>query len=221
MDDYPKSGFIEHLIKINKLDECDFDHLVFFSQMMFRSMGKWWNGGGVRPVPHEGLDLCFFVNSQNDKFRLDETTDVPLIYDGIIVQVMDDYLGKTVIVSHHPDGKTQSSLLTIYGHVFPDDNLRVGDKINEGDVFATISGVDNRQTTLLPHLHISLARPDMLPPADQLTWELLNKIDRSVFINPIDVLCLNHTIMEYDKTVDLAKTFCKCSLAHKKFLRGF
>lgn len=209
--DYPKSAFIEYLININKLDECGLDQFVFFPGMMFRSMEKWWNGGGARPVPHEGLDLCFFVNSQNIKFRLDETIKVPMMYDGIIVRVMDDYLGKTVIAKHQTDDKKQTSFLTIYGHVYPDDGLQIGVELNEGDVFCSISGIDNRKTQLVPHLHISLARPDMLPPADQLTWALLNKIDRSVFINPIDVLCLNHTIMEYDKTVDLAKAFCKCS----------
>jgi len=208
--DYPKSGFIAHLININKLDEWDLDHFVFFPGMMFRSMEKWWNGG-KRRFPHEGLDLCFFVNSQNIKFRLDETIKVPMMYDGIIVNVMDDYLGKTVIAKHQTDDKIQTSFLTIYGHVYPDDSLQIGDEINEGDMFAAISGIENRQTQLLPHLHISLARSDMLPLADQLTWELLNKIDRSVFIDPIDVLLLNHTIMEYDETVDLSKTFRKCS----------
>jgi hypothetical protein len=210
-DDHPKSKFIEHLININKLDEYDLAHFVFFTGMMFRSMEKWWDGGGKRRVPHEGLDLCFFVNTRNDKFRLDETIKVPMMYDGRIAHVMDDYLGKTVIAKHQTVDKPQSSFLTIYGHVDPDDNLQVGVELNEGEVLASIAGIDNRQTSLLPHLHISLARPDMLPPSDRLTWEKLNKIDRSVFIDPVDCLCTNYTIMEYDKTVDLSKTFRKCS----------
>jgi len=56
----------------------------------------------------------------------------------------------------------------------------------------------------------------MLPPADQLTWALLNKFDRSIFIDPADVLCLNNTVMEYDETVDLSKTFRKCSFPKKQ-----
>lgn len=185
---------------------------------MFGSERKWWGTKGMRGSMHEGLDLCFFENSRHEYFRLDETVKVPMLYDGRVEHITDDFLGKTVIASHCFDDPDQPSLLSLYGHLNPDKNLKIGDRIKEGQGFARIAGfkkriagLKNRKKILLPHLHISLAKPDLLPPVTHLEWELLNTVDGSVFIDPLNAIFPQYTIIEYNDGVDVSKLFSECS----------
>ena len=230
MNHLPKSEFISHLVRINKLNACDFARFIFFQGMMFGSEKKWWGTKGLRGSLHEGLDLCFFENACHEYFRLDETVKVPMLYDGRVEHITDDFLGKTVITSHFFDDPDQPSLLSLYGHLNPDKNLKIGDEIKEGQVFARISGfkkqiagfkkriagLENSKKSLLPHLHISLARPEMLPPATHLEWEFLNSVDRSVFIDPLNVISPQYTIIEYDDGLDVSKLFVCVSSRMKR-----
>jgi len=218
MKHLPKSDFISHLIRINKLNACDFARFIFFAGMMFGSKKKWWGAKGFRESLHEGLDLCFFENTRHEYFRMDETVKVPMLYDGRVEHITDDFLGKTVIASHCFDDTGQPSLLTLYGHLNPDKNLKIGDVIKEGQVFARIAGFkkqiagrENRKKLLLPHLHISLARPEKLPPAAHLEWALLNTVDRDVFIDPLNVISAEYTVFEYDDEMDVSKMFKRYS----------
>ena len=207
---FPKSTFIDALIQKNRLRALDFDRFVFFSGMLFGSEKKWWGKPGQRSYSHEGLDLCFFENAQKEKFRLDETTDVPMLYDGRVAHITDDFLGKTVIASHCFDGSGQPAILSLFGHLNPDKNIRIGDEIKQGQVFAKIAGLKNQKQLLLPHLHISLAKPGMLPPPDRLEWEFLNTVDRSVFIDPMDAILPEYRVIEYDDTLYVAQKFARC-----------
>jgi len=211
MPHIPKSKFVSHLIRINKLDACGFDRFVFFQGMMFGSEKKWWGKKGVRGSSHEGLDLCFFASMHNENFRLDETVKIPMLYDGMVEHITDDFLGKTVITRHCFDGEDKLTLLSLYGHLNPDKNLQIGDEIKEGQVFAKIKGFENQSKILLPHLHISLAKPDLLPPANRLEWEFLNTVDQNVFVDPFNAISPNYTVIEYDDGVDLSKVFKRCS----------
>ncbi len=207
----PKSKFVTHLTRSNKLDACDFNRFIFFQGMLFGSTKKWWGTKGFRGSSHEGLDLCFFVSSRNENYRLDETIAVPMLYDGRVEHVTDDFLGKTVITRHSFPDDNELSLLSLYGHLNPDNNLKIGDEVKAGEIFARISGFENRPKALLPHLHISLAKPHLLPPVNRLEWNFLNKADRSVFIDPLKVIATEYSIVEYDDNLDLSKMFSKCS----------
>jgi peptidase M23-like protein len=211
MPHIPKSEFVSHLIRINKFDACGFDRFVFFHGMMFGSEKKWWGKKGLRGSTHEGLDLCFFQSRQKKNFRMDETTDVPMIYDGRVEHITKDLLGKTVITRHCFKDPGQSEILSLYGHLNPDKNLKVGDKLIEGQVFAKIAGFGNQKKILQPHVHISLVKPDLLPPAESLEWEFLNTVDRDVFIDPLDAISPQYTVIEYDDGMDVSKIFARCS----------
>ena len=214
MKHLPKSEFVSYLIKENQLNACDFDRFIFFYAMLFGSKKKWWGAAGHRESSHEGLDLCFFANTRHEYFRLDETIKIPMLYDGRVEHITDDFLGKTIITRHYFPGHNELSLFSLYGHLNPDKNLKIGDEIKAGKIFARIAGLENRQKVLLPHLHISLAKPEMLPPANYLEWEFLNTVDRAVFIDPLKAIFSRYTIIEYDDEVDLAKLFPKRSHAN-------
>lgn len=207
---FPKSIFTDALIQKNRLRTFDFERFVFFSGMLFGSEKKWWGKPGRRRFSHEGLDICFFESTQKEKFRLDETTDVPMLYDGRVEHITEDFLGKTVIASHCFDGSGQPAVLSLFGHLNPDKNIRIGDKITQGRIFAKIAGIKKHKQILLPHLHISLAKPDMLPPPDRLEWEFLNTVDRCVFIDPMEAIAPEYRVIEYNETPDSAERFIRC-----------
>jgi len=207
----PPSNLIIRLADINHLRVLGFERFVFFPGMLFNSLEKWWGSSGLRAASHEGLDLCFFSGESGAKFRLDETVQVPMVYDGIIAHIMDDFLGKTVVTRHDFGDSGNAPVLSLYGHVHPDPHLKVGDLICQGDVFASIADVEGRSKLLPPHLHISLAKARMLPPAEQLTWEMLNQADRSVFIDPMNVLDANYSVIPYDKATNFFKLYIKIS----------
>ncbi len=207
---FPKSIFIDALIQKNRLRTFDFERFVFFSGMLFGSEKKWWGKPGRRSSSHEGLDICFFESSGRQCFRLDETTDVPMLYDGRVEHITDDFLGKTVIASHCFDGSGQPAILSLFGHLDPDKNIRIGDEITQGQVFAKIAGLKTKKQILLPHLHISLAKPGRLPPPDRLEWAFLNTVDRGVFIDPMGVILPEYRVIEYDNPPDPAEKFTRC-----------
>lgn len=212
----PKSGFVNDLIRCNQLHLCDFDCFLFFQGMLFNSDRKWWGQKGGRRSLHEGIDVCFFESRRGQYFRLDESTDVPMIYDGRVEHITDDFLGKTVIARHFSDlegipGADQPACLSLYGHLNPDKNLRVGDELKHGQVFAKIAGVGKKKQLLPPHLHLSLANPHLLPPAHKLEWEFLNTVDRKIFFDPIDILIPRFKMIEYRETMDLYQQFVPCN----------
>ena len=217
----PESSLLDSLVCKNHLDRCGFFRFVFFDGMLFGSDQKWWGKKGRRRFPHEGLDLCFFEDHRGNSFRLDASVTVPMLYDGQVEHITDDFLGKTVISSHVIDarvfgdndraGTGKISVLSLYGHLRLDKELRIGDAIKQDEIFASIAAIDNPKKKLLPHLHISLARPEMLPPAHQIEWALLNTADRSVFMNPFDALRPAYRVTAYDEALNLSQKYVPCS----------
>ncbi|MDO9264236.1 MAG: hypothetical protein Q7U02_09745 [Desulfosalsimonadaceae bacterium] len=207
----PPSDFISRLVDINHLAALGFERFIFFPGMLFNSMEKWWGRSGLRPASHEGLDLCFFAGKGGAKFRLDETVRVPMVYDGIIAHMMDDFLGKTVVTRHDFGNAGNGPVLSLYGHVHPDPHLKIGDRICRGDVFASIADTFGRSRLLPPHLHISFAKAWMLPQAGELTWEMLNRADRAVFIDPMNALGADYSVIYYDGAVNLFESYQKFS----------
>lgn len=58
----------------------------------------WWGDCGERDNPHEGLDLCLYRNMEDDILRLDEKTNIPAMSDGVVVKIINDFLGRSVIL---------------------------------------------------------------------------------------------------------------------------
>lgn len=199
----PPTDFLSRLVIANHLDEMGFSRLVFFEGMLFGSWKKWWGKPGLRPFSHEGLDLCFFDTITHGPCRLDETINVPLLYDGRVAHMTSDFLGRTVIFQH--DFPDRPSLLSLHGHMNPDKNLKIGDHLRAGEIFARIAGFEKQVP--VPHMHISLADPRQLPPPKLLDWEFLNTLKRDAFIDPLGVIRPEYRGVPYDEALDLAGSF--------------
>ena len=180
--------FTEFLIQKNALDKGGFKEWVFCPGMLFNSTDKWWGDQGKRDKPHEGLDLCLYKDRKDTILRLGEKAKVPAIYDGRVVRIVDDFLGKSVIVEHLFSVTDNDRLCTIYGHTIPEDHLRVGNIVKEGDVIATLADSTRSKTNIFPHLHISLGWASKAISYDRLDWENIGATNTLTLLDPLKVI---------------------------------
>jgi murein DD-endopeptidase MepM/ murein hydrolase activator NlpD len=186
--------FTEFLIRKNALDPGGFKGWVFCPGMLFNSTDKWWGDRGKRDKPHEGLDLCLYKDREGTILRLGETAKVPVIYDGMVVGIVDDFLGKSVIIEHLFSGCHNNKLCTIYGHTIPEDNLCVGKVVKEGEVIATLADSITSKTNIFPHLHLSLGWTSKKISYDTLNWENIGAPNTVTLLDPLQVIDWHYLI---------------------------
>lgn len=180
-----KSQFSNYLIKYNYLDNIGFKQWIFLSGMLFQDFSKWWDSGNNRITSHEGLDFCFFEDKLGKHHRLNKNIVVPVMYNGEIVYVCDDFLGKSIFVKHSFYKKCGKMLYSIYAHTNLINRKGLSNKVNEGDKIATIANIKKRDSKIPPHLHIStIWLPDKFP-VEMLNWRTLCKFERSNFSDPL------------------------------------
>jgi hypothetical protein len=212
---FPVSDFVTHLIAINRLDMLGFGRFVFFPGMLFLANETWWSKNGIRKTAHEGLDICFFITAGQQLYRLDETIRIPILFEGRIVGVMEDFLGQTVVARHLIEGPSEKAFLSFYAHITPDHRIRPGGIVKTGEPLGTISDSKKINSPLPPHLHISLAWESMLPPVAALTWNVLNRADRSAFIDPLAVFPKSHIKFKAAPDEHAVQKFTACGFALK------
>jgi len=185
---FRKSCFKDALIRLNGLDKQGFADWVFKPGMLFKGLTLWWGDGGVRRRPHEGLDVCFYRDVSGQNYRLTEKSMIPVIYDGKIVRIDDDFLGKTVYVGHGIYNDNGNSLYTVYGHTSPFRDITEGKELREGEAFATIADVGMRKTVIPPHLHLSVAWIPEAFSCARLNWDTMSNPNIVTLCNPLGFL---------------------------------
>jgi murein DD-endopeptidase MepM/ murein hydrolase activator NlpD len=180
-----KTRFTEVIIRENALDERGFEEWIFFPGMLFNALDKWWADQGKRKKPHEGLDLCLYRDRRNRVHRLDEKTKIPAMYDGVVVRIVNDFLGKSVIIEHALSDSDNGKFCTIYGHTNPHAGLRVGRIVKQGDIIATLADSGKSKANILPHLHISLGWKSGFISYDEFDWETMGVTDTLTLLDPL------------------------------------
>ena len=183
-----KTRFTEYLIHENALDENGFREWIFYPGMLFNAVEKWWGDHGKRDNPHEGLDLCLYRDQRGNKRQLDEKTKIPATYDGTVVGIVNDFLGKSVIIEHDLTDSDHNRFCTIYGHINPGKRLQNGQMVKEGDIIATLADLRNLKVTIFPHLHISLGWASKLISYDKLDWKTIGAPNTLTLMDPLCVL---------------------------------
>jgi murein DD-endopeptidase MepM/ murein hydrolase activator NlpD len=180
----PKTRFTDHLIRLNGLAACGFARWAFVPGMAFGSPTQWWADGGQRERPHEGIDLCLYLDRQGELRRLQEGVRLPAMYGGTVVRLCDDFLGRSVMIECDWPGRTR--WYTMYGHTTPELDIRVGQTVQEGEVVARLAPLPPHKSYILPHLHVSFGwAPGAVPP-DRLDWETVP--DVLALVDPVRVL---------------------------------
>ncbi len=189
--------FTENLIRENALDINGFAEWIFDPGMLFNAQHKWWADRENRPKPHEGLDVCFYSNSHGSIQRLDENTKIPALFDGTVVKIIDDFLGKSVFIQHIlPDGNN-GRLFTLYGHTTVSEDLGVGKQVKQGEFITTLAAATRAKAAIPTHLHISLGWTTAPVLYDQIDWGIIGDRNILTLIDPVEVIDGRYTVVEH------------------------
>ena len=184
------------MVRYNSLNERGFEKWIFHPGMLFRSIDRWWGDGGSRNHPHPGLDLCLYRDGNANHHALDEKIRIPLIYDGEVVSVIDDYIGESVFLIHDICDSKGNQLHSIYGHTKPYDGLARGKTFHEGDVIATIRDTKELKVDIMPHLHVSLAWVPKNLPYNKLNWKTISDPDIVTLLNPLEFIDCKYLVLK-------------------------
>ncbi len=135
---------------------------------------------------------------------------IPAVADGTILNICDDFLGKSVVIDHpsfnstHLQSKIENSTVAvIYSHLCVEiqsidnhlknrlakNHLNVGANVEKGQIIGTVADTSMRKSGIVPHLHISVAQISAEIPCCELNWNLFgNPACESVkFFDPMRI----------------------------------
>jgi len=78
------------------------------------------------------------------------------MFDGVVVSIINDFLGNSVIVEHAFPDRDTGRVCTIYGHTGPPKGLQVGRGLKQGDIMGTLADPGQSGFNVLSNLHISV-----------------------------------------------------------------
>lgn len=151
--------------------------------MEFQSEVKWWPDSGVRPTLHEGIDFCYYRKPSGEEFAFTPEIHVPVMADGKIAAVCQDYLGQTVFLDHLYDSPLR--FLSIYAHMVPHSDLQAGKRVQAGEVIGTIADTAGRKNRMPAHLHLSIMQVDKEVIPAHFTWDLICNSERGSLFDPL------------------------------------
>jgi len=183
-----KSRLTEMLIVENELDQGGFDSWIFCQGMLFNSPDKWWGDHGLRDFPHEGIDLCLFKGGNSRIRQLAETTQIPVMEDGVVRAMFKDYLGMAIIIEHEPADGSNERLLSVYAHTSPHPKIEAGVIVKEGDIIATLADTGHSKANILPHLHFTLGLLSESFSYKGFVWNTIRKPELITLLDPLAVI---------------------------------
>jgi hypothetical protein len=184
-----KSGFTDYFIRENGLDGFEgFKEWLFCPEMLIDASKKWWGDSGVRDVRHAGLDVCCYRAVNGKIIYLNGHTKIPAMYNGVLVGVINDFLGKSLILKHSIPGIDVEDFLTVYGHTHPSRDIHIGKAYEEGETIARVPDTDNSRSRVRPHLHLSIGLLSRPVSYASLNWDDLSDPDTMILIDPLQVI---------------------------------
>jgi hypothetical protein len=190
------NSFHARFLNINHLDKSGFKDWLFASGMLFGARAKWWGDGGERSIPHEGIDLKYYRTIEGKTTGIGPDTKIPVTFNGTVVAVIDDFLGKSVFVKHEQYHQPSAILFTVYGHTSHNSGIHPGMILDEEDIIGTVSDTGGKRQAAPYHLHISAAWvPDTLT-LQEINWETFGQPGRVVFIDPLPLLKLPYSVVQ-------------------------
>jgi hypothetical protein len=202
---FKKTRFTQWLIRENGLDEPGLKEWVFCPGMVFRAECKWWGDKGPRNTPHEGLDIFLYRDRQDRIIRLDEKTRIPVMFDGVVVSIINDFLGSSVMVEHVFSEREPGRVCTIYGHVNPLKNLHIGRGLKQGEIMGTLADPGQTDFNLMPHLHISVGWASKPISYDRLNWDTIGSSGALTLLDPLDIINWQYQVL--DETDSICRDF--------------
>lgn len=192
--DYPPGDFFTFLLAANHPRLDGFKQWWLQPGMLFQSRQQWWGRKKLRASPHEGLDLCWYLDEAGNCRALDSATAIPVPFPGVIGHLCGDFLGESIFVDHALPVRPGWRLVTAFGHTTPRAGLAVGQRVMAGEIIATISSAVGRRSVVPPHLHLTLAEvPDAIPTVE-LTWARLGAVSDLILLDPLKVFFTSYVM---------------------------
>ncbi len=181
-----KSGFTEHFIRANGLGKNNFEEWLLCSGMLFEALDQWWGIQGKRNKLHEGLDLGFYKNQKKEIIGFDSSTRIPTLYDGEIVGIFNDFLGKSILIKHEISSADNGTLCTIFGHLNPEKEIYPGMRVEEGEIIASVASSGTSRVS--SHLHISMGWSKKEITEEFLDWKVISSSETLKLIDPLEII---------------------------------
>jgi murein DD-endopeptidase MepM/ murein hydrolase activator NlpD len=154
--------------------------------MLFKAPSTWWGTQGKRKKIHEGLDLGFYKNQKKEIIGFDDSTRIPTIYDGVIVGIFNDFLGKSVLIKHEISSADNGTLCTIFGHLNPEKEIYPGMRVEEGEIIASVASSGTSRVS--SHLHISMGWSKKEITEEFLDWKVISSSETLKLIDPLEII---------------------------------
>jgi murein DD-endopeptidase MepM/ murein hydrolase activator NlpD len=196
-----KAPFTQMLIAANDIDPDEFLTWVFCKEMLFRALGKWWGDFGQRDFPHEGIDFCLYADRSGKIKQLGARTLIPVMHDGVVKAIFEDYLGQAVIIEHPIEGDPKGKYLSAYAHTVPKEGVQPGVAVKRGDLIAAIAETSGSKVKILPHLHFSFGRISPKLTYEAFVWNIIRDPELVTLYDPMEILDGPH--QEMDAGLDL------------------
>lgn len=179
------SQYLDTLSRINELDTGKDIRWFFFEGMLFANPNKWWDDFSSRASVHEGIDITYFKPSKSALKRFDETIRIPVMESEMILNICNDFLGKSIITEpFRVKSLKEFRTLYVYAHVTPMDHLCNNCVVMENETIARVCRTD-KNPLIPPHLHFSCVEVPRHYPCEKLDWDLFSKNDSIRFIHPL------------------------------------
>ena len=181
-----KSTFTKNFIKANKLSDSEFDEWLLTSGMLFEATNMWWGNQTKRKSQHEGIDLGFYRDRNHQVIGFDESTKISAIFNGVVVRIFNDFLGKSVFMKHKIIDIENRELCSILGHIKPGGDIYSGKILKEVDIIGNIADVG--KSSVKPHLHITMGWVAKEITDDVFDWNAIGKSEVLELIDPIGII---------------------------------
>ena len=80
-------------------------------------------------------------------------------------------------------------MLSVYAHIVPSQDLKVGQQVQTGEVIGTIADTAGRKNRMPAHVHVSLIEIPRTVPPGILDWNLICTSATVRLVDPLSMLC--------------------------------
>ena len=101
-------------------EESGFKYWIFDRGMLFGDCVEWWGDCARRRTKHEGIDFAKGFRTGSGICSIPEGVPVRSIADGEVTAILDDFMGKTVVVRHPSIARANGDVFhTLLSHIQP------------------------------------------------------------------------------------------------------
>ncbi len=179
------SKYLDTLSRLNNLGDGKPVRFLFHHGMLFSSQAKWWGDFGLRASIHEGIDITYYIDAQENFHNFDESIRVPAMESGIVLNICDDFLGQSIVIEpFRSTGKNDMRVIFVYAHINVMAHVFSNAIVMEHEVLASI-GPNQKNPQLPPHLHFSCFEVPRKIRADALNWDFFTRTNQIRMIHPL------------------------------------